>query len=87
MGVGYIDDCLILAVNYITDYAYSGSLSTNHTFMLQLSLRTLGGNSTSPGSPRLTAGRRRFPGARIDGNEHTKSEFRSIGISACRGSH
>src|SRR5262249_14932457 len=23
IGVGYIDDCLILALNYITDYAYS----------------------------------------------------------------
>jgi LPS-assembly protein len=49
LGVGYIDDCLILALNYITDYAYSGSLSVNHSFMMQLSLRTLGGN-TSGGS-------------------------------------
>ncbi len=31
IGVGYIDDCLILALNYITDYAYSGSVSVNHT--------------------------------------------------------
>ena len=46
IGVGYIDDCLILALNYITDYAYSGSVSANHTFMMQISLRTLGGNST-----------------------------------------
>ena len=44
IGVGYIDDCLILALNYITDYAYSGSVSVNHTFMVQVSLRTLGGN-------------------------------------------
>jgi len=49
VGVGYVDDCLILALNYITDYAYSGSLSVNHSFMMQLSLRTLGGN-TSGGS-------------------------------------
>ncbi len=62
MGVGYIDDCLILAVNYITDYAYSGSLSTNHTFMLQLSLRTLGGNSTSPGVSALNSGASAVPG-------------------------
>ena len=41
IGVGYIDDCLILALNYITDYAYSGSVSVNHTFMAQVSLRTL----------------------------------------------
>jgi LPS-assembly protein len=45
IGVGYIDDCLILALNYITDYAYSGSLSVNHSFMMQVSLRTLGGNT------------------------------------------
>jgi LPS-assembly protein len=50
IGVGYIDDCLILALNYITDYAYSGSVASNHTVMMQISLRTLGGNSgsTSP---------------------------------------
>ncbi len=46
LGVGYVDDCLILALNYITDYAYSGSVSVNHTFMMQLSLRTLGGNTS-----------------------------------------
>jgi LPS-assembly protein len=44
VGVGYVDDCLILALNYITDYAYSGSIGVNHSFMMQLSLRTLGGN-------------------------------------------
>jgi LPS-assembly protein len=42
IGVGYIDDCLILALNYITDYAYSGSLSVNHTYMLTIGLRTIG---------------------------------------------
>jgi LPS-assembly protein len=50
IGVGYIDDCLILALNYITDYAYSGSVSVNHTFMMQVNLRTLGGNTTGQGS-------------------------------------
>jgi LPS-assembly protein len=49
LGVGYIDDCLILAVNYITDYTYSGNVTANHTVMLQLSLRTLGGTSISQG--------------------------------------
>jgi LPS-assembly protein len=47
IGVGYVDDCLILALNYITDYAYSGSVSVNHTFMMQLGLRTLGGNTNN----------------------------------------
>lgn len=49
LGLGYIDDCLILAVNYITNYTYSGNVSNNHTVMLQLSLRTLGGTSVSQG--------------------------------------
>ena len=47
LGLGYIDDCLILALNYITNYTYSGNVSANHQIMLQLSLRTLGGTSVS----------------------------------------
>ncbi len=43
-GVGYMDDCFILGLNYITDYTYSTSVPVpNHTVMLQLGLRTLGG--------------------------------------------
>jgi LPS-assembly protein len=49
IGLGYVDDCLILAVNYITNYAYSGNPVTDHQIMLQLSLRTLGGTSVSQG--------------------------------------
>ncbi|HZL30113.1 MAG TPA: LPS-assembly protein LptD [Pseudolabrys sp.] len=49
IGLGYVDDCLILALNYITNYTYSGNVSTNHTVMLQLSLRTLGSTSVSQG--------------------------------------
>lgn len=49
IGIGYIDDCLILAVNYITNYTYSGNPVANHQIMLQLSLRTLGGTSVSQG--------------------------------------
>jgi LPS-assembly protein len=56
IGVGYIDDCLILALNYITSYAYSGSVSVNHTFMMQISLRTLGGNTTNQGASALNSG-------------------------------
>ncbi len=47
IGLGYVDDCLILALNYITSYTYSGNPSANHSIMLQLSLRTLGGTSVS----------------------------------------
>jgi LPS-assembly protein len=49
IGLGYVDDCLILALNYITNYAYSGNPVTDHQIMLQLSLRTLGGTSVSQG--------------------------------------
>ncbi|HEY5218113.1 MAG TPA: LPS assembly protein LptD, partial [Pseudolabrys sp.] len=48
IGFGYVDDCLILALNYITNYTYgTGIPSINHTIMLQLNLRTLGGTSVS----------------------------------------
>jgi LPS-assembly protein len=48
IGVGYIDDCLILALNYVTGYSYSGpTVVTNNQIMLQLSLRTLGTTTTS----------------------------------------
>jgi LPS-assembly protein len=44
IGFGYVDDCLMLAFNYITDYAYNGTAAPklNTGFGLQLSLRTLG---------------------------------------------
>jgi LPS-assembly protein len=43
-AVGYVDDCLMLAVNYITGYVYNGTLApiANTTVGLQFSLRTLG---------------------------------------------
>ena len=47
IGLGYIDDCLILALNYITEFNYNATQKHNHSLMLQLSLRTLGGNSVS----------------------------------------
>jgi LPS-assembly protein len=43
LGVGYVDDCLILAVNYLTNYNYIGGQQTDHVVMLQVVLRTLGG--------------------------------------------
>ncbi len=49
IGLGYVDDCLIFGLNYITSYSYSGNPGVNHTIMLQLSLRTLGGTSLSQG--------------------------------------
>ena len=46
-GVGYIDDCVILALNYITNYTYSGNVTSDQRVMLQLTLRTLGGTALS----------------------------------------
>ncbi len=48
IGVGYVDDCLILGLNYLTSYSYgTGVPVLNHTVMLQLSLRTLGDTAVS----------------------------------------
>lgn len=41
--LGYIDDCYMLSLNYITDFTYSGNAHTNNTVMLQMGLRTIGG--------------------------------------------
>ncbi len=49
IGLGYVDDCLILALNYVTNYVYSGNPSADHQIMLQLTLRTLGGAAVSQG--------------------------------------
>jgi LPS-assembly protein len=45
-GVGYVDDCFIMSLNYITDYSYNGNVQTNHSILFQVSLRTLGGSGT-----------------------------------------
>jgi LPS-assembly protein len=59
VGMGYIDDCLILALNYITEYRYHTADAHNHTVMLQFSLRTIGGTSTRQGLANLS----NIPGA------------------------
>ena len=51
VGAGYVDDCFIIAANYITDYAYTStsytSPVTDHRIMLQIGLRTIGTSSFS----------------------------------------
>jgi LPS-assembly protein len=45
VGAGYVDDCFVLALSYITayNYTYTNAAPTlNHTVMLQLGLRTIG---------------------------------------------
>jgi LPS-assembly protein len=56
IGVGYVDDCLILALNYMTSYSYSGTTTANSTVFLQLSLRTLGGGSVGEGTSAFSNG-------------------------------
>ncbi|MDB5618964.1 LPS-assembly protein LptD, partial [Tardiphaga sp.] len=49
LGAGYVDDCFVLAVNYVTSYNYVTNQATppvlNHAVMLQIGLRTLGSSS------------------------------------------
>jgi LPS-assembly protein len=56
VGVGYIDDCLILALNYMRSYSYSGSTVANDTVFMQIGLRTLGGFSFGQGTSALNNG-------------------------------
>ncbi|MBI3435479.1 MAG: LPS-assembly protein LptD [Proteobacteria bacterium] len=48
-GAGYVDDCLVLALNYITNYSYNGTTQNDHRVMLQFGLRTLGGTLVNQG--------------------------------------
>ncbi len=57
IGAGYVDDCFILGVNYVTSYNYAaGSLPPvlNHAFTFQLGLRTIATTAASAGSGGVT---------------------------------
>src|SRR2546421_5488596 len=44
IGAGYVDDCFVLAANYVTSYTYAAGTTPpvlSHAFMLQIGLRTL----------------------------------------------
>jgi LPS-assembly protein len=50
VGAGYVDDCFILAANYVTSFSYATTTSPpilGHAFMLQLGLRTLANSNAS----------------------------------------
>jgi len=50
VGAGYVDDCFVLAANYVTSYSYSAGTTPpvlSHAFMLQIGLRTIANSSTS----------------------------------------
>jgi LPS-assembly protein len=50
LGIGYVDDCLLFSANWLTGYTYNGTANPtkSDTFMLQLSLRTLGADALAP---------------------------------------
>jgi LPS-assembly protein len=53
IGAGYVDDCFVLAANYITSYTYTAGTTPpvlNHAFMLQIGLRTIANSSSSAGT-------------------------------------
>lgn len=58
IGAGYVDDCFVLAVNYVRSYSYSNiALGTppqlGHAVMVQLGLRTIGTTMTGGSSSSL----------------------------------
>jgi LPS-assembly protein len=50
LGLGYVDDCLILSVNWLTGYTYpvASAPVRDNTVMFQFSLRTLGADALAP---------------------------------------
>lgn len=53
IGAGYVDDCFVLAANYVTSYTYSAGSTPpvlNHAFMFQIGLRTIATSSASGGA-------------------------------------
>jgi LPS-assembly protein len=52
IGAGYVDDCFVLAANYVTSYTYaagSAPPTLSHAFLFQIGLRTLAQSSTTAG--------------------------------------
>src|SRR5882724_7923087 len=50
IGAGYVDDCFVLAANYVTCYTYAAGTTPpvlSHAFMLQIGLRTIANTATS----------------------------------------
>jgi LPS-assembly protein len=54
VGAGYVDDCFVLALNYVTSYSYAAGSTPptlSHAVMFQLGLRTIGTVSFSQAIP------------------------------------
>jgi LPS-assembly protein len=53
IGAGYVDDCFVLAANYVTSYQYAAGTAPpvlSHAFMVQIGLRTIANTSSSAGA-------------------------------------
>jgi LPS-assembly protein len=54
VGAGYVDDCFVLAANYVTSYSYATVTTPpvlSHAFMFSVGLRTIATtSSTSSGA-------------------------------------
>lgn len=54
VGFGYVDDCFVLALNYVTSYTYAVNQATppvlSNSVMFSLGLRTLGSSTGGSGS-------------------------------------
>jgi LPS-assembly protein len=56
VGAGYVDDCFVLAANYVTSYSYTAGTTPptlSHAFMFQIGLRTLATSSGASNSSGL----------------------------------
>ncbi len=53
LGLGYVDDCFMLSLNWLTGYTYVGTTTPhqNNSFMMEFSLRTLGPDALSAVGP------------------------------------
>ena len=52
IGAGYVDDCFVLAANYVTSYTYATGTAPpvlGHAFMLQIGLRTIASTARRAG--------------------------------------
>ncbi|WP_244063506.1 LPS-assembly protein LptD [Bradyrhizobium sp. Ce-3] len=53
VGAGYVDDCFVLAANYVTSYTYQAGAQPpvlSHAIMFQIGLRTIAQTSTTSSS-------------------------------------
>jgi len=56
IGAGYVDDCFVLAANYVTSYTYAAGTTPptlSHAFMLQIGLRTIAQSATTAGGGQI----------------------------------